>query len=71
VGTLHCHLDVPVTCKIRVLDDPQRTIELARMLQDAGCTLLTVHGRTLAQKGRETGAVDWAAIARVRQAVLT
>jgi|TARA_B110000196_G_scaffold280801_1_gene261189 tRNA-dihydrouridine synthase 1 len=54
-----------------VLDDPQRTIELARMLQDAGCTLLTVHGRTLAQKGRETGAVDWAAIARVRQAVLT
>ena len=69
VGTLHCHLDVPVTCKIRVLDDPQRTIELARMLQDAGCSLLTVHGRTLAQKGRETGAVDWAAIARVRQAV--
>ena len=69
VGTLHNHLDVPVTCKIRVFDDVQKTVELARTLQDAGCSLLTVHGRTIAQKGRETGAVDWAAIARVKQAV--
>ena len=69
VGTLRNQLDVPVTCKIRVFDDAQRTIELARTLQDAGCSLLTVHGRTLAQKGRETGAPRWEAIARVKQAV--
>jgi|TARA_B100000524_G_scaffold346274_1_gene246189 tRNA-dihydrouridine synthase 1 len=69
VGTLHCHLDVPVTCKIRLLWSEQQTIELARQLQDAGASLLTVHGRTREQKGRETGGVDWDGIRTVKSAV--
>lgn len=69
VGTLHCHLNVPVTCKIRLLWSEAQTIELARLLQDAGASMLTVHGRTREQKGRDTGAVDWSGIRAVKTAV--
>lgn len=46
VRTLHEGLDIPVTCKIRCLPTLEATIALARALQDAGCQMLTVHGRT-------------------------
>jgi tRNA-dihydrouridine synthase 1 len=46
VSTLHNGLKVPVTCKIRLLPDMQDTLALCRALEDAGCQLLTVHGRT-------------------------
>ena len=67
VGTLHSHCSLPVTCKIRLIGD--QTIDLARLLQDAGCSLLTVHGRTKEQKGRHTGACRWEPIADVRAAL--
>ena len=46
VRTLHEGLDIPVTCKIRCLPTLEATIALALALQDAGCQMLTVHGRT-------------------------
>lgn len=46
VNILHQNLSIPVTCKIRILPDAERTLELARRLQAAGCSLLCVHGRT-------------------------
>ena len=39
------------------------------MLQDAGCALLAVHGRTREQKDTTAHRADWAAIAAVRAAL--
>ena len=45
VSTLARNLRVPLFCKIRLLDDIHSTIDYARQLQDAGCSLLAVHAR--------------------------
>ena len=86
VGTLHCHLDCPVTTKIRLLhsaDDVNcsngkppvdryslsRSVDYARMLVDAGSSLVAVHGRTREQRGELQGGADWAPIATIKAAL--
>lgn len=59
-------LSVPVTCKIRILDSPEKTIDLAKKIQDAGCSLLTVHGRTRSQR-HHCGPVDYELIKQVKR----
>jgi nifR3 family TIM-barrel protein len=62
-------LRVPVTAKIRLGWDEQTRnyLEVARILQDAGASLIAVHARTRAQG--YTGTADWHAIAEIKQAV--
>ncbi len=62
-------LRVPVTAKIRLgWDDNSRNyIEVARILEDNGASLIAVHGRTKAQAFR--GNADWGAIGEVKRAV--
>jgi nifR3 family TIM-barrel protein len=62
-------LKVPVTGKIRLGWDAKTRnyIEVAKMLEDNGASLVAVHGRTreMAYKGE----ADWSAIAEVKNAV--
>lgn len=62
-------VNIPVTLKTRLGWDDARlnAPELARRAEEAGISMITIHGRTRCQfyKGR----ADWAAIAPVKQAV--
>ena len=62
-------VSVPVTGKIRLgWDDASRNyLEVAKILEDSGASLIAVHGRTKAQAYK--GNADWDAIAEVKAAV--
>ena len=67
VTTLSENLDIPVTCKIRVLPSFEKTLELAKLLQASGCSVLTVHGRTKEEKGSKIGHANWEWIRRIKE----
>ncbi|KVH92508.1 Aldolase-type TIM barrel, partial [Cynara cardunculus var. scolymus] len=66
VEKLALNLNVPVSCKIRVFPDLQDTLNYAKMLEDAGCALLAVHGRTRDEKDGKKIRADWKAIRAVK-----
>ncbi|MGB3908229.1 MAG: tRNA dihydrouridine synthase DusB [Methanomethylovorans sp.] len=43
-------VDVPVTAKVRVLNNMKKTLDIARIIEEAGACAITVHGRTQAQQ---------------------
>ncbi|EPS40431.1 hypothetical protein H072_5738 [Dactylellina haptotyla CBS 200.50] len=67
INTLHKELDVPVTAKIRILDTEEKTLAYAKMVLDAGASILTVHGRRREQKSHNTGLADWTYIRYLRK----
>ncbi|KAK1439011.1 hypothetical protein QVD17_04826 [Tagetes erecta] len=69
VEMLAYNLNVPVSCKIRVFPDLQDTLNYAKMLEDAGCSLLAVHGRTRDEKDGKKIRANWDAIRAVKNAL--
>ncbi|XP_010484529.1 PREDICTED: tRNA-dihydrouridine(16/17) synthase [NAD(P)(+)]-like [Camelina sativa] len=69
VEKLAQNLNVPVSCKIRIFPNLQDTLKYAKMLEDAGCSLLAVHGRTRDEKDGKKFRADWSAIKEVRNAL--
>ncbi|GAB4849008.1 hypothetical protein Ancab_003820 [Ancistrocladus abbreviatus] len=69
VQNLALNLHIPVSCKIRIFPDLQDTINYAKMLEEAGCSLLAVHGRTRDQKDQKKIRADWNAIRAVKNAL--
>ena len=62
-------VDIPVTVKIRIGWDAKsiNAVEMAKRLEDAGASLICVHGRTREQQYAPYA--DWTQIARVKEAV--
>ena len=61
-------LDVPITGKIRLgWDDKKNYVQVARIVEENGGSLIAIHGRTKEQ--RYSGRADWDAVAEVKQAV--
>lgn len=69
VENLVQNLQVPVSCKVRIFPDLQDTIKYARMLEDAGCSLLAVHGRTRDEKDQKKVRANWDAIKAVKNSL--
>ena len=68
-SALVSQLPMPITAKIRLGwdDDSRNFLEVARILEDSGVSLIAVHGRTRRQE--YGGNADWDAIAAVKAAV--
>nr|CAH7716916.1 unnamed protein product [Callosobruchus chinensis] len=50
LSTLVQNIKVPITCKIRVFEDVEETVKLAKQLESTGISALAVHGRTIAER---------------------
>ncbi len=66
INTLHKELNIPVTAKMRILETKERTLEYAKLILDAGASIITVHGRQRDQKGHKTGLADWSVLRYLR-----
>ncbi|KAG5439652.1 hypothetical protein PCK2_000786 [Pneumocystis canis] len=60
-------LNIPVTAKIRIFPDKEKTLAYARMIVESGVSILAVHGRTREQRGSMTGLSDWYQISYLRE----
>ncbi|KAG2227431.1 hypothetical protein INT45_007456 [Circinella minor] len=61
------NVGLPVTCKIRLLDDKEKTIELVKMIESTGVKAITIHCRTKEQ--RSTTPAKWEDFKEIAQVV--
>jgi len=66
VRKLHEHLSVPVTVKIRKLRTWEDTIRTVLALQEAGASIITVHGRLKENIKERINTCDWDVIRRIK-----
>jgi len=53
------NLDIPVTCKIRILPNLDETIKLVKMIESCGVAAIAVHGRTKEQRPHDENQVSF------------
>ncbi|KAI5179537.1 tRNA-dihydrouridine synthase 1, partial [Pancytospora epiphaga] len=66
VTHISSNISIPLFCKIRVFPLITQTVEYAKMLEESGCALLVVHGRTREQRGQNSGLASWEHIRAVK-----
>lgn len=59
--------ELPVSVKMRIFGDKEKTIKLAREMEDIGTDFLIIHGRT-AEQGY-SGTADWDMIRAVKESI--
>ena len=57
--------EMPVSAKIRIYKDDEKTLRLAKSIEDAGASALTIHGRTKDQM--YSGKANWETIAKIKK----
>ncbi|KAK1934750.1 putative dihydrouridine synthase [Babesia divergens] len=64
-------VEIPVTCKIRKVDNNslQSTLNFCYELEQSGCKMLTFHGRHRTEKGHNINEADWEAIRIIKSRV--
>ena len=67
IETLVKEVDKPITVKMRSGFQKVEAVELAKVMEQAGVSAITIHARTQAQK--YTGKADWQVIKQVKEAV--
>uniref|UniRef100_A0A0N4WU63 Dus domain-containing protein n=1 Tax=Haemonchus placei TaxID=6290 RepID=A0A0N4WU63_HAEPC len=58
ISSLTAVAQVPVSCKIRVLDDPSDTLNLVREIEKCGAAALGVHGRRREERDQHPCRID-------------
>ena len=58
---------IPITAKMRIFDNEEKTLKLAKIIESAGASALAVHGRTIEQG--YTGKANWNMIKKVKETV--
>ncbi|MFH2019860.1 MAG: tRNA-dihydrouridine synthase family protein, partial [archaeon] len=64
VKKLSASLNIPLTCKIRILKDDDKTIEIASIIERSGASAISIHGRTARQ--RYSGKANWEIIGKIK-----
>uniref|UniRef100_A0AC35TSP6 Dus domain-containing protein n=1 Tax=Rhabditophanes sp. KR3021 TaxID=114890 RepID=A0AC35TSP6_9BILA len=67
VSKVYRYCKLPLSVKIRRLGTDEETIAYAKMLEQAGATMLTLHGRTREMRGTATGVADWEIIKKIKK----
>ena len=63
--TKSCH--VPITCKIRILDNESETLNLCRTIEKTGVAAIAVHGRT--RNTRSTQECNYEIMKRIKSVI--
>uniref|UniRef100_A0A0N4Z1Z8 tRNA-dihydrouridine(16/17) synthase [NAD(P)(+)] n=1 Tax=Parastrongyloides trichosuri TaxID=131310 RepID=A0A0N4Z1Z8_PARTI len=66
VSLVYKYCKLPISVKIRKLETDEDTLNYVKMLDEAGASMITLHGRTREMRGASTGIGDWKIIKKVK-----
>lgn len=67
VSAMKASSSLPISVKIRIADNTEKTIDICRQIEKAGADFVIVHGKTHEDKPSEQA--DWGGIAKVRESL--